>query len=445
MSFKLAPLLESMRANFWFVPTMLLLSTVLIAIITLLLDTHLIGSLNQYIPILYSFDVSAIRSFLGTIAAAMITVTSIAFSITIVALTLASSQFGPRLMRNFMADSTTQIVLGVFISNFLYCIIIFCALSLKEPYIFSPGISVIWAILMTCISIGYLIHFIHHVSVSIQADNVIEDVYQELKDSIKKLFPTTSAAGKKTDDISLQELGTNDCQVCEELRSKRSGYVQLIDYKSLVDDLTRADLQLKLVVSPGNYVVSGSVYAYVYSCHTVEKEDLNCLRKHLLLGSKRTPLQDPEFAVGQLVEIALRALSPGINDPFTAISCIDKLGSALCYLTNKQFPKVQWKDQNEKVRVQRKALLFIDIASAAIDQIRQTGEHNTAITIRLLELLYEVALRANNDEQYAFVYAQLDMIRQQQKCRKIANLDAQVIHQRISKLNDYLELDRANL
>ena len=125
MIIKIEPLLESIRANFWFVPTVLISLTVVMAIFTIWVDASTFWSLDKYIPMVYSSDVNSIRSLLGTIAAAMITVTSIAFSITIVALTLASSQFGPRLMRNFMKDRTTQIVLGVFISNFLYCILVF--------------------------------------------------------------------------------------------------------------------------------------------------------------------------------------------------------------------------------------------------------------------------------------------------------------------------------
>jgi uncharacterized membrane protein len=410
------------------------------AIFTIWVDASTFWSLDKYIPMVYSSDVNSIRSLLGTIAAAMITVTSIAFSITIVALTLASSQFGPRLMRNFMKDRTTQIVLGVFISNFLYCILVFCALSLEAPYNFKPGITIIWAIAMTFISMGFLIHFIHHVSISIQADAVIEDVYCELKNSIDKLFPNQI---QQTQNAAIEEIGSEDGFTGEELRLDESGYVQLIDLPPLLKKLNDYDLQMNIHFAPGNYVIKGSVFANVFYRDSISDEAMSEVKKHIVLGSARTPVQDPEFAVGQLVEVALRALSPGINDPFTAITCIDKLSSALCNLSAKQFPNIQYKDDNDFTRLECKALTFSDIGSAAFDQIRQHSEDNTAVTISLIDSLHEIALRANNEEQYSFVFQQLNMICEQQEQRIISSIDAQEISDRMLNVRNYLEANTA--
>jgi len=444
MKSKIEPLIESVKANFWFVPTLMVLGTMVMTAVTIWIDTFRFSALKEYLPLMYSTDVSAIRTLLSTIAASMITVTSIAFSITIVALTLASSQFGPRLMRNFMKDKTTQIILGMFVSNFLYCILVFFAISLAPPYEFKPGITVVWAISMTCISIGYLIHFIHHVSVSIQADTVIQDVYCELKQIINKLFPHDAMHLCKDSNVCIEELGADNYQTCTELRAEHSGYVQVIDTSKLLEHLCECDVQLQLFYGPGDYVIKGGILGTVFSRKAIldNKDDqhmMSDIRKHIALGSKRTPVQDPEFAVGQLVEIALRALSPGINDPFTAITCIDKLSSALCELSSRQFPSIQWKDKQECVRLHCKPLLFRDVASAGFDQIRQHAHDNTAVTIRLLEALQSIALRANNKEQYQFVYEQINMMIEQQKPREITSFDAKDINQRIQNVNLYLQ------
>lgn len=442
MKMKVEPLLEAIRANFWFVPTVMIILTLFMAIFTIWIDASGFASVDTLFPILYSSDVEAIRSLLGTIAAAMITVTSIAFSITIVALTLASSQFGPRLMRNFMKDRTTQIVLGVFISTFLYCIFIFCAISLEAPYQFTPGMSVLWAISMTCVCIGFLIHFIHHVSISIQADSVIEDVYCELKHSIEKLFPNNISDSNEM--LSSEgNVGEGEYSFHEQLRCEQSGYVQLIDLPALIAELVSLDMQVELHFSPGDYVVKGDVFGDLYASKAIDEEHKNGLAKHFMLGSQRTPVQDPEFAVGQLVEIAVRALSPGINDPFTAITCVDKLSSAMSNLCAKHFPNVMWKDEQQVIRVECKSITFSAIANAAFDQIRQHAFNDTAVTIRLLEALKSIALRANKDEHYHFVFQQTDMIEERQSSRKVSSLDALAIKQRIQAVRSYLEQSSA--
>ncbi|MBU2894629.1 DUF2254 domain-containing protein [Colwellia sp. D2M02] len=442
MSIKIEPLLESIRASFWFLPSMILIFTVIIATITIWIDISLLWKLKSYFPIIYSAEVGAIRSLLGTIAASMITVTSIAFSITIVALTLASSQFGPRLLRNFMKDRTTQTVLGVFIANFFYCILVFCALSLEEPYNFRPGITVIWAILMTSVSIGFLIHFIHHVSVSIQADSVVEDVYCELKESIDKLFPDSPTNDLQHDESTDKELGNNDYIFSKKLRSEHSGYVQLTDFSPLIKQLIASDLQLQLDFSPGDYVVRGGVFGLLHAKQPIEEKTLDSIKKHFILGSVRTPVQDPVFAIGQLVEIALRALSPSINDPYTAITCIDKLNSTLCNLATRDFPKSHFKDEDGQPRLHSKALTFLDVANSAFDQIRRHAKDNTTVTIRLLESLEELALRVKNEEQYQFIEEQIKMIFDQQKSLEVAQLDAKLVINKIEQIEQRLTANK---
>jgi uncharacterized membrane protein len=435
---KLAPILENIKANFWFVPSVMIFLTIGMVVLTVWIDIHAMWDAKRYFPIVYSTNVQAVRALLGTIAGSMITVTSIAFSITIVSLTMASSQFGPRLMRNFMMDRVTQVVLGVFTSTFVYCILVFCAISLNEPYQFTPGLTLIWAILMTCISVGFLIHFIHHVAKSIQADAVIDDVYRELTQNIDKFFPQYSEDKQWRPQIFSKSLGEGEYAHEIEMRAKASGYVQLIDKEALMKHLVELDRRLALYFAPGNYIRKGATFAHIYAKDSDSSlENIN-LDKHFILGSKRTPVQDSEYAVHQLVEIALRALSPSINDPFTAIVCVDKLGSVLCDLTTRQFPSVEQKDDEGAVRLHCKSLSFIDVGRAAFDQIRQEATDNTAVTIRLLVSLNEIALQACNHEQYSFVEQQLLMIQEQQAFRNMTTQDAKDITSYVKTIENYL-------
>jgi len=432
MNNKLAPLIEKTQSSFWFVPSLMIILSFLLAAITLYIDTTHSQANKGAISFLYATDVNAVRSLLGTIAAAMITVTSIVFSITIVVLTLASSQFGPRLMRNFMMDKGTQIVLGTFIATFLFCIVIFCALSFKAPYAFEPGITIAVAIVMTCFSVCILVYFIHHVAMSIQADVVIDDVYCELQQNIAKLFPSATNENVVNSKVSLEQ---KKCHLAKfEVIAPFSGYLQLIDKDSLIDLASQSHCVIQLHFSAGDFIVEKTIIATVHSSNKTDLDISENIIAHTIYGSCRTPVQDPEFAVHQLVEIALRALSPGINDPYTAITCIDKLSAVLCGLTDKTFPQKNIL-ANGVLRLVCKELTFTDIAKAAFDQIRQQCESNLAVTIKMLDSLQVLATQVKSDEQRSFVLTQTEMIKQQQAKQSLSAHDRGELLLRIEKIS----------
>lgn len=432
MNNKLAPLIEKIQASFWFVPSLMIVVSFIVAAVTIYTDT--VNSPNNE-AFLYATDVNAVRSLLSTIAAAMITVTSIAFSITIVVLTLASSQFGPRLMRNFMMDKGTQVVLGTFISTFLFCIVIFCAISFKEPYVFQPGVTVAVAIAMTCFSVCMLIYFIHHVATSIQADVVIDDVYCELQHNIAKLFPLASSDDAvKPETLLAQGLGkVQEIPVCAPF----SGYLQLVDKESLLKLADESHCVIELHFSAGDFIVEKTMIATVHASNqttqNINEGISDRIIDHMIYGSCRTPVQDPEFAVHQLVEIALRALSPGINDPYTAITCIDKLNAVLCRLTTKVFPETEVLVDGV-LRLVCKPLMFTDIATAAFDQIRQQSVNNLAVTIKIVDALHILLGQSTTDEQHDFVLTQTKMIIQQQAKQCMSDHDRGELMQRIEKI-----------
>jgi len=431
MNNKLAPLIEDIQSSFWFVPSLMMLFSLILAAVTIYMDVSHLQTEQGNLAFLYATDVNAVRSLLGTIAGAMITVTSIAFSITIVTLTLASSQFGPRLMRNFMMDKSTQIVLGSFVATFLFCIAVFCAISFKEPYAFKPGITLAVAIVMTCFSVWILIYFIHHVAQSIQADIVIDGVYCELEQIIAKRFPKVSSDDHSQDYVLSAKENRGSCQF--DIYSPFCGYLQLIDQESLLNLAAQSQCTIQLHFSAGDFIVENAAIATIYANDTVEQDIGENIIQHTVHGACRTPVQDPEFAVHQLVEIALRALSPGINDPYTAITCIDKLGAVLCNLMDKTFPQANI-FVDGKLRLMCKALTFSDIATAAFDQIRQQCETNLAVTIKMLDALHVLATQSKSVEHYNFVLAQTEMIEQQQAKQSMSDHDRRELIQRIEKI-----------
>jgi len=431
---KYALLIEKARSSFWFLPGAMVLASILLAIFTVSIDAFFITSLDLSIPIIHKMDIEAIRSLLAMIAGAMITVTSIAFSITIVALTLASSQFGPRLLRNFMMDIGTQFVLGAFISNFLFCILVFCAISFQEPYAFKPGLTVIIAVTMTCLSVGVLIYFIHHVAKSIQADIVINDVYCELQRGIEKLFPTRQQANKVGGVLKSLDDGFRVRSNQKNVLSTCSGYIQTIDIEKLLMLAKEKDMLIECHFKPGDFVVKDSVIAVIHSDISIDDNAIKKIAALIVLGACRTPVQDPEFAIHQLVEIALRALSPGINDPYSAITCIDRLNATLCVLTKRTFPEKQHFDQAGILRVICKVPTFKYIAKAAFDQIRQQANNNVFVTLRLLISLQELIKFTDSDEQKSFVTNQTEMIKEQQSKQALAEDDLKEINDKVNAI-----------
>ncbi|WP_170252865.1 DUF2254 domain-containing protein [Colwellia echini] len=443
MNNKLAPLIEKTQSSFWFVPSIMIVFSFIIAVLTIYMDVNRADITGSSLDFLYTMNIDAVRSLLGTIAAAMITVTSIAFSITIVILTLASSQFGPGLMRNFMMDKGTQTVLGTFISTFLFCIVIFFAMSFKGANAFEPGITVAVAITMTCCSVFILVYFIHHVAKSIQAEVVIDDVFCELHKNIEKIFPTVLNEKSTKPDHLFENLDSNKKNESSDLYvyAPVSGYLQLVDKESLLKLAVKLDCKIELNFTAGNFIVEKTIMAAVYCASALMEKEIsdevnNEIIKNMVIGSCRTPVQDPEFALRQLVEIALRALSPGINDPYTAINCIDKLCAMLCNLTDKVFPQTNIVSDG-KVRLVCKELTFTDIGTAAFDQIRQDAETNLAVTIRMLDSLYVLVTQCLSDEQHNFVLAQTEMISTQQEKQSMAAYDRRNLLERIKKITDY--------
>jgi uncharacterized membrane protein len=189
--------------------------------------------------------------------------------------------------------------------------------------------------------------------------------------------------------------------------------------------------------SAGDFIVEKTIIATVHISNKTELDISDEISKynigHPVYGSCRTPVHDPEFAIHQLVEIALRALSPGINDPYTAITCIDKLNAVLCRLTTKKFPETEIRVDGV-VRLVRKPLTFTDIATAAFDQIRQQSVNNLAVTIKILDALHVLLGQATTDEHHNFVSTQTKMITQQQAKQCMSDHDRSALMQRIEKI-----------
>lgn len=330
---------------------------------------------------------------LSTVAGSMIAIAGTVFSMTLVAMSLASSQMGPRLLRSFMRDTANQVVLGTFVATFVYCLLVLRTIRRADEVAFVPHLSVSIGMLLAMVSIGVLIYFIHHVAVSIQAEVVVARVGRELEEGIGKLFPgqlgqprpdTSNAPGPAGLPAAFQ-------RDARPVGAREDGYLQLIDADALMALADREDLLLRLERRPGHYLVRGQTIVMVWPGERVTEALADELNDAVVLGAQRTATQDVEFSFLQLVEIAVRALSPGVNDPFTAIACVDRLGSALCRLARSDVPSPFRSDDRGRLRLVAAGFTFAEIVDTAFNQIRQSARSNPAVAIRMLDAIAQIA------------------------------------------------------
>ncbi len=392
-SAKLGKLWDSLQTSFWFVPTLMLVMALGLSFITIGIDQSAETNIIEKLGWAYSLGPSGSRAILSAIAGSMMSVATTAFSITIVALQLASSQFGPRLLRNFMRDTGNQVVLGTFIATFVYCLMVLRTINGVEEYEFVPHLAVTVGIGLAIASIGVLIYFIHHSAASIQVDRVIKKVGDDLDKTIDRLFPKQIGrnGSQQSAAESLADIPADFDRLSRSIQAPQSGYIQAIDDNQLMQIATEHNLLLRVEQRPGRFVVKGSQLMRVFPEEKLNKQLAAKIADTFVLGIQRTEQQDLEFSIDQLVEIAARALSPGINDPFTAIRCIDQLSAALCHLAQQEIPFPYRYDNRDRLRVIAEPLEFADAIDAAFNQIRQYGQSSVAVTIRLLEAIATIA------------------------------------------------------
>jgi uncharacterized membrane protein len=353
------------------------------------------------------------RAGLGAIAGAMVTVAGVVLSITVVALSMTSSQYGPRLIRSFMEQPATQIALGAFVATSLYCFLVLRAVRGGEDDVsFVPHLAVLLSLAMAIVSVGILIYFIHEVAVLVQAPHVVKSVSDDLDAAIERMFPqrlgepVPAVLARGEVPMQLAALGDQFTSIAADVE----GYLQAIDTDGLMHRAVADDAVIQLLVRPGDFIVRGAGLARVWSAHPLREHFGEKLNGLLIVGNRRTPRQDVECAVVEMVEVAVRALSPGVNDPFTAITCVDRLAASLTRLARRSAPSPLRHDKDGRLRVIARGVEFPGVLNAAFDQIRQNARGNVAVSARLLEGLHLIAQEAFERDQQECVRRQAEMI-----------------------------------
>jgi len=400
---------DRLRTTLWVVPTVEVAAAVALFALTYGLDRAAYDHDLSFPSWVNGGSADAARQILTATAAAVITVVGLVFSITIVALTLASTQFGPRMLRNFVRDRGTQLTLGTFVATFVYAVLALGSVGHGNAA-FVPHLSITVALGLLLVDLGVLIYFIHHVATSIQLPQVIASIAGDLSHAIASEVGTGGArpVARETGP-SPAELLTRLATDGQTVPATTSGYLQFIGYPTLVDIAARADAVIELLHRPGHFVVEGLPLARVWPADAAPDVARALERAHAT-GAHRTLAQDLTFAIDQLVEIAIRALSPAVNDTFTAMTCIDWLGDGLCKVSAAWNPERVHRDSGGQVRVIAVEASYQRFVDRAFDKIRQAGRGMPAVMIRQLDALGKIAAYARTDEQRAVLRAQAGML-----------------------------------
>ena len=388
---------EALRTNLWSVPTLMVVISVALFVVTYQLDVKA-DRANLPLPAwVTSGGPDVARQILIAIAAAVITVTGVIFSITILVLQLASQQFGPRMLRNFIRDTGTQMSLGIFVASFVYSILALQSVS-DPPHEFVPHLSTTVAVGLALVDLGVLIYFIDHVAVSIQLTSVVSGIARDFRTTLALLQANEWQLLRPGHDRDgLDEL-TRSADSGDVIAAGSSGFLQAVGYARLVRIATESDALIQLLYRPGQFVVAGQPLARVRPSSAVGPVSRRLVDAHIV-GPNRTLTQDPGFAIDQLVEVALRALSPAVNDTFTALNCIDWLGDCLCRAYAQPLPSGVYCDADGKVRVIEPVVTYERLLKRATDKIRQAGHGMPAILIRQFENLQKVMTLVTTPEQ----------------------------------------------
>lgn len=388
-----------LNSSLWFLPGLIVAGSVVLALALVEFDKQIGGSWINGYPRLFGVEPSGSRDMLGTVAGSMITIAGIIFSIVIVALSLASTQYTPRILRNFMRDQINQVVLGVFVGIFTYCIVVLRTIrGGDDDNVFVPSIAVIVGVLLALVGIGFLIYFIHHIAVSIQASTIIAAVYDETVEVVDELFPHRLGVNAPDEELENLEKFASAAN-WQTVRSNSTGYIQNIDIVRLLDLTEKNEFVVRMEHGIGEFVIAGAPLAsiapvknYAGVIFSVDEKMTNRINNIYSLDNFRTIDQDVAFGIRQIVDIVMKALSPGVNDTTTAVICIDYLAAICSHLAAHPFP-THFRFSGKSLRVIARSPSFEDLIDLAFNQTRQNATDNIAIIMRILRALEQIALR----------------------------------------------------
>jgi uncharacterized membrane protein len=386
---KLKRLWSNLMGSFWFVPSVIVAISIVLAVALIAVDSTGSEAWMARWPRLFGSGAAGARGMLSTIAGSMMTVVGVTFSMTLVTLALASSQYTSRILRNFMRDRVTQVVLGIFAGIFTYCLIVLRTIRGGNETGFIPSLAVTFGVVLAIGGISVLIFFIHHIASSIQASTIIAAVASETMVAVDRLFPGKLGQApvdeaENPSSVLLPE------RAWQPVLARVGGYIQSVDNAALLQVAREHKTVVRMERGIGEFVVHDTALASIALEAPPGEEIVAHLQAAYSTDRHRTVEQDAAFGIRQIVDMALRALSPGINDTTTAVMCVDYLTAILGRLASRQVPSSH-RYEEEDLRVITIGPTFASLVAESFDQIRGSASGNVAILLKMLLAIQTIA------------------------------------------------------
>ena len=360
------------------------------------------------------------RAILSAMLSSVSTVLALIFSVALLVLSMVATLFGPRLLHRFLEDWVTQATIGLFMATFIYLCLIFLVTHSDANSTFIPQVSLITSWCLVIGSFAFLIYYSHRIATSIQNPDMIARIVDDLQATATRAHASGPAprSGKEASSGAIaRQVAEGDTVQCQ-----RSGYLQEIDHQALLDAALRADTIIHLHYRPGQFVIRGESLGCSWPAQRLAGFD-GLIDRCVKIGRHRTLTQDYEFGIAQIVEIAIRALSPAVNDTFTGVGCVDWMTDALLILSDMPSGDGCWYDLGGTMRLRIPPVRVERLVKAAFDQIRQAAADNPAVSIRMLDSIRRMTPRMRTEGMRRALMAQADAIREAASTKVLAKLD----------------------
>jgi uncharacterized membrane protein len=397
---------DRLQVSFWFAPALMALGAVLLAWAVYWLDGRIPNDALRNSRFVLAGTPAELRSNLLGIAGTVLATAGVVFTLLTLPLSTVAAQYGSRLLRLFLGDRTTQLVLGMFVATFVYCIAAALSIPSGDVQPESPQLTATLGLYLMLATFATLIVLVQHISTMLQAPNIAAAAGAELREVVRREIKDGDTSGNEVNG----ELETRSAPDSQDVpgalaevegypvRARGTGYIQFIDPEILLTLARERDLVIRLLHKPGHYVGAGAVLALVWPAGRVDERLDKLMRRAFQIGNGRTPTQDVEYAVNQLTEMAVRAMSPAINDPFTAMTCLDHLGDGLTEFVRQGERSANYYDRDGRLRLVLEPVALGELLSAAFDMLRHASCDNARVLLHILEVIDAIGQEAKAPE-----------------------------------------------
>jgi uncharacterized membrane protein len=441
---------DRLKVSFWFAPAVMSLGAILLVMVMNWVDSLIPNAMLLNSMLVLSASGSELRSMLIAMAGTILATAGVVFTLLTLPLSTVAAQYGSRLLRLFLGDRTTQFVLGMFVGTFVYCLAAATSIPYGDVVREAPQVLVSMGLLLMLATFGSLILLVQHISTMLQAPQIAAAAGAELLEVVQsEIRDETGNVAKET---SLPEAGTPAVpntiaveQVMKEsegypVRVKGTGYIQYIDPEYMLTLAGEKDLVIRLLRKPGAFVWHGEVVALVWPAGRIDQQVDRQLRLAFRLGNQRTPTQDVEYAVNQLVEMAVRAMSPAINDPFTAMTCLDYQAQGLALMAQKGRESPHIYDQEGQLRLIFEPLPFAQLLNSAFDMLRHASCDNATVLLHMLEVIEAIGRETKSPERRQLLLQHASLVLAESQAGALTEHDRQLIQRSVEALPSKLNM-----